>query len=379
MDAKSLEEKIKKLEEFISLVPKHKATEKIVALNRTRLVKLKDELESNKKRQKKLSSRISPFSVKSEGIQVILISDYNTPGAGKTTIFHYLTGAKYENIGKFTAIPQLGIYKFNKIKFQIVDMPAIMEGASKGVGHGTEILSAVRSADLICLCIDLSRGIQKQMGLLLSEFSKANIRINITSPPIEIEKTGSNKIQVFYLTEEAKKYLNMDEDIKQLVKESGIHNALVKIHGKINLEMVSDALNQSIAYRKMIILGTKGDLPNTQNQFDLLKKKYKNKFPLIIGVSGKKGEGFIDFGNNILEFLNKIKIFTKSGNKIAEPPLIVNNDSTVKDIALKIHKSFYKYFKYAVVYRKGSIMNKKRVGINYLLQNEDVVEIFTTV
>ena len=379
MDAKSLEEKIKKLEEFISLVPKHKATEKIVALNRTRLVKLKGELESNKKRQKKLSSRISPFSVKSEGIQIILISDFHTSSAGKTTIFHHLTGAKYENIGKFTPIPQIGIYKFEKIKFQIVDMPALMKGASKGVGHGLEILSAIRSADLICICIDLSRNIKKQMELVLTELNNANIRINTTPPPIEIEKTGSNKIQVFYLTEEAKKYLNLDEDIKQVVEESGIHNAVVKISGKINLEMVSDTLNPSIAYKKIILLGTKGDLPNTQNQFDLLKKKYKNIFPLIIGVSGKKGEGFIDFGNNILEFLNKIKIFTKSGNKIAEPPLIVNKDSTVKDIALRIHKSFFKFFKYAIVYRKGLNMNKKRVGINYLLQNEDVVEIFTTV
>lgn len=379
MDAKSLEEKIKKLEEFISLVPKHKATEKIVALNRTRLVKLKGELESNKKRQKKLSSRISPFSVKSEGIQIILISDFHTSSAGKTTIFHHLTGAKYENIGKFTPIPQIGIYKFEKIKFQIVDMPALMKGASKGVGHGLEILSAIRSADLICICIDLSRNIKKQMELVLTELNNANIRINTTPPPIEIEKTGSNKIQVFYLTEEAKKYLNLDEDIKQVVEESGIHNAVVKISGKINLEMVSDILNPSIAYKKIILLGTKGDLPNTQNQFDLLKKKYKNIFPLIIGVSGKKGEGFIDFGNNILEFLNKIKIFTKSGNKIAEPPLIVNKDSTVKDIALRIHKSFFKNFKYAIVYRKGLNMNKKRVGINYLLQNEDVVEIFTTV
>lgn len=379
MDAKSLEEKIKKLEEFISLVPKHKATEKIVALNRTRLAKLKDELESDKKRQKKLSSRISPFSIKSEGIQVLLISDYNTPGAGKTTIFHYLTGAKCENIGKFTPIPQIGIYKFENIKFQIVDMPALMKGASKGVGHGLEILSAIRSADLICICIDLGRNIKKQMKLILTELNNANIRINTTPPPIDIEKTGSNKIQVLYLTEEAKKYLNQDEDIKLVVKESGIHNALVKIYGKINLEMVSDALNPSIAYKKIILLGTKGDLPNTQNQFDLLKKKYENKFPLIIGVSGIKGEGLKDFGKKILNFLNKIKIFTKSGNIIAEPPLIVDNDSSVKDIALKIHKSFYKYFKYAVVYRKDSQMKKKRVGINYLLQNEDVVEIFTTV
>ena len=50
LDAGSLEEKIKFLKEFISLVPKHKATEKIVALNRSRLAKMKRELENHKKK-----------------------------------------------------------------------------------------------------------------------------------------------------------------------------------------------------------------------------------------------------------------------------------------------------------------------------------------
>ncbi|KKN23079.1 hypothetical protein LCGC14_0908660, partial [marine sediment metagenome] len=51
LDASSLEVKINKLEEFISLVPKHKATEKIVAQNKSRLAKMKRELETQKQRE----------------------------------------------------------------------------------------------------------------------------------------------------------------------------------------------------------------------------------------------------------------------------------------------------------------------------------------
>ena len=154
LDAATISEKIKCLEEFISLVPKHKATEKIVALNKSRLAKLKREQEDQKVRKKVTAKLISTFSVKKEGIQVILISDYYTPGVGKTSLLNLLTGAAEEKIAKFTPIPEIGIYEYNKIRFQIVDMPSIMKGASTGIGNGKEILSQLRSCDLVCFCID---------------------------------------------------------------------------------------------------------------------------------------------------------------------------------------------------------------------------------
>ncbi|MFX1337352.1 MAG: GTPase, partial [Promethearchaeota archaeon] len=163
LDASSLDEKIKRLEEFISLVPKHKATEKIVALNKSRLAKLRRQQEEHKQRLKSTGKIVSPFSIKKEGIQLILISDYHTPGVGKTSLLNFLTGAAKDQIGKFMAIPEIGIYNYNEIRFQIVDMPSLMEGASAGVGNGKEILSQIRSCDLICICIDLSRNIEGQM------------------------------------------------------------------------------------------------------------------------------------------------------------------------------------------------------------------------
>ena len=63
LDAKSIDEKIKCLEEFLSLVPKHKATENIVALNKSRLAKLRREQEAEKIRVKTTSKQVSPFSI----------------------------------------------------------------------------------------------------------------------------------------------------------------------------------------------------------------------------------------------------------------------------------------------------------------------------
>ena len=380
LDAGSLDEKIKKLEEFLSLVPKHKATERIVALNRSRLAKLKRQQEEHKQRLKSLGKK-SPFSIKKEGIQVILISDYYNPGVGKSSILNYLTGAAKKKIGKFTSIPEIGIYKFKKIKFQIVDMPSIMEGASKGIGNGKEILSQVRSSDLICFCIDLSRNIELQMNLILTELSNADIKINVPPPPITIEKTGSNKIQIFYLTNEAQNMENMEElneKIKEVVQEAGIRNAVLKIYGEITLDQVVDALTPSVVYKNVIILGTKGDLPHTETTYLNLKNQYSSQFPLIFGTSVKKNNFPNNFGDLVLEYLDKIKIYTMNiSGKVAEKPLIMDKDATVKDVAFRVHKSFKELFDYAIIVREGARQKKKRVGIDYKLEDNDIIEIHT--
>ncbi len=380
LDAGSLEERIKKLEEFLSLVPKHKATEKIVALNRSRLAKMKSELEKKRHRQKSTQKIISPFSIKKEGIQIILISDFHTPGAGKTSLLNYLTGAAKEKIGKFTPIPEIGIYEYNKIRYQIVDMPSIMEGASNGIGNGKEILSQLRSCDLICVCIDLSRNYEEQMNPLLNELNNARIRINIPPPPITIEKTGSNKIQVLYLTSEAKNINeNLDElteKIKEIVHEGGLRNAIVRIYGRITLEKVVDALNPSIVYKKAIIIGTKGDLAHTQEVFENLKKLYSETFPIIIGTSIKKSEFPDNFGEILLKYLDKIRIYTMNSGIIAEKPLIIDKENaTVKEVANKIHRSFVELFDHAIVIREADRQKRKKVGTEYQLKDNDVIEL----
>jgi ribosome-interacting GTPase 1 len=61
--------------------------------------------------------------------------------------------------------------------------------------------------------------------------------------------------------------------------------------------------------------------------------------------------------------------------EIAEKPLIMDKGSLVKDVALKIHRSFYDLFDYAIVIRKGAKQKKKRVGLDYSLKDNDIIEI----
>ena len=382
LEASSIDDKIKRLEEFISLVPKHKATEKIVALNKSRLSKLRREQEALKFRPK-TTGKISPFSIKKEGIQLILISDYYSPGVGKTSLLNLLTGAARDKIGKFTPLPEIGIYEHDKIRYQIVDMPSIMEGASEGIGNGKEIISQLRACDLICFCVDLSRNYKNQIELLLSELNKSHVKINVPPPPLTIEKTGSNKIQVFYLTNEARELNNVEdltEKIKEIAHAGGIRNGIVKVFGKIELDQVVDTLNPSVVYKKAIIFGTKGDLALTKNIFFELEKVYSNIFPLVIGTSVKKKEIPRDFGKVVLNYLKKIKIYTMNKSIVAEKPLILDcalYQPTIRDVALKIHRSFLESFEYAIVIRKKAKQAKKKVGLDYELKENDIIELHT--
>ncbi|MHA1507583.1 MAG: TGS domain-containing protein [Promethearchaeota archaeon] len=383
LDASSIDEKIKCLEEFISLVPKHKATEKIVALNKSRLSKLRREQEAEKIRIKSTGKKSSPFSIKKEGIQLILISDYHSPGVGKTSLLTLLTGAAKDKIGRFTPLPEIGIYEHQKVRYQIVDMPSIMEGASSGIGNGREIISQLRACDLICFCVDLSRDYKEQIDLLLNELKKSHVRINIPPPPITIEKTGSNKIQVFYLTNEARR-LNDVEDLTEKIKEithaGGIRNGIVKVFGKIELDHVVDSLNPSVVYKKSIILGTKGDLALTKNTFEELEKSYSTVFPLVIGTSVRLKKIPGDFGKIVLTYLQKMKVYTMNKGIVAEKPLLIDsfpNKPTIGDVARKIHRSFYESFDHAIVIRKDARQEKKKVGLDYELKENDIIELHT--
>ncbi len=380
LDTKSLEDKIRFLEEFISLVPKHKGTENIVALNRSRLSKMKQELDKHKLKQKSLQKVVSPFSIKKEGIQIILISYYQTPGTGKTTILNHLTGAANNKIGRFTPLPEVGIYNYNNIRFQIVDMPSIMKGASDGIGNGKEIMAQIRSCDLLCICVDLSKNAKEQLNLILTELNKSDIRINIPSPPIIIQKTDSNKIQVLYMTKEARtlnEIEDLTENIKAVVYANGIRNGIVKIYAEISTDQIIDALNPSVVYKKTILLGTKGDLPHTEEPFNKLRQNYLDKFPLILGTSIKKKNFPDNFGEIILRFLKKIKIYTMSSGKVAEKPLIMDENPTIKDVTIKIHRSFYELFDHAIVIRKGERQKRKKVGLEYVLNDNDIIELHT--
>jgi len=187
MDATTLEEKIRTLEEFLSLVPKHKGTEKLIAHHRSRLVKLRQELEK-KRATRKGSGAPTPFSVQKSGdIEVVLVG---TNGVGKTSLLNALTNTRHP-VGVPTHIPVQGVTTCCKgVLLQIVEAPALFEGASRGIGNGRQILGLIRNSDIIGLVIDLTGDVDWQISVLMKELENASLRINVSPPPVTIYESS---------------------------------------------------------------------------------------------------------------------------------------------------------------------------------------------
>jgi hypothetical protein len=147
-------EQIKQLEEEIKRTPYNKATEHHIGRLKAKLAKLKEESEKRKTKVKRT------FSIKKEGDATVVLVGFHS--VGKSTLLNALTGARSEIADyDFTTLkPIPGILEHRGAKIQLVDVPGIIEGALESK-RGKEIISAVRTADMVLLIADISQTSQK--------------------------------------------------------------------------------------------------------------------------------------------------------------------------------------------------------------------------
>jgi len=144
--AKTVSEKITTLEAYISLIPKHKGTDKLRADLRKRLSKLKD----SSQKQKGSSRQASSFHIGKEGAgQAVVIGPPNT---GKSALVTALTNASPEiSASPFsTWEPTPGMMLFNNVQIQLVDTPPLNRDYMD-----PELMNLIRQADLLLLVVDL--------------------------------------------------------------------------------------------------------------------------------------------------------------------------------------------------------------------------------
>jgi ribosome-interacting GTPase 1 len=145
-DAETLEDKVATLEEYISLIPKHKGTDHLRADLRRKLSKLKSAAQSRKKSGKQASI----YHIDREGIgQVVLVGQ---PNVGKSALVAALTNATPEvaDYPFTTWTPTPGMMEVKHVQIQLIDTPPLNEDFVE-----PEMLNLIRRADLILLVVDL--------------------------------------------------------------------------------------------------------------------------------------------------------------------------------------------------------------------------------
>lgn len=74
--------------------------------------------------------------------------------------------------------------------------------------------------------------------------------------------------------------------------------------------------------------------------------------------------------------LGKIRVQTRTRDKIAEKPIILEKESTVKELASRIHKDFLQKFKHAKIWGPSAAFPGQQVGFEHKLKDKDIIEIF---
>jgi len=134
-----------------------------------------------------------------------------------------------------------------------------------------------------------------------------------------------------------------------------------------------------------------------------LEKNGISKKKVVVGVKSKIGLGADEVKERIWSSLNLIRVYTKNkagnkkeGNRKEEnsgPPVALIKGSNVRDFAMRIHKDFIKMnrkgvkrnkkggvnFKntpYARVWGESAKFSGQRVGMEHVLQDRDIVELY---
>jgi len=261
LEADSPEEQLQCLQKMLSLVPRHKSSEKLQKEIKTKIAKLKY---STKKEKDSKKGGFQKISIKKEGAALIcIVGPTNT---GKSTLLNKLTNAraKVANYEFTTKKPTQGILDYQGIKLQLVELPAIVKNLTLSE-DGPALLGILNHADLM--------------------------------------------IYMF----------NNPEGKKILDKEL----ANVKI--------------PKLVYN------------NQENFEDLIWKSLKI-----------------------------VKVYTKQPGKPKDlPPIALEKNSNVRDLAEHVHKDFKKNLKYAVINGPSGKFANQRVGLTHKLKDNDVVEFHT--
>ena len=371
--ARNPQEKIRLLQEFMSLFPKHKGTENLRAQVKRKISLLKQEIEDKKQKRTGVATGPRVFVEKEGDAQIVILGPTNV---GRSSLLSTLTNSKVAvlNYPYTTTEPTPGMFNFEDLQLQLVETPAIMEGSSDGGAWGLQTLTSARNADGLVLMVDLAADPVAQYKLISNELEKAKLVIKKPKARIEIERKHMGaKLKFIVLG----KLVDCSvRDLTQLLKSYGIRDATVKIWGEASFDDVEEAIFEGKVYRPAIVLANKADHPLAAEHLEQLKRVVDSKMK-VVPVSCNTKDGVDKLGKEIFAMLDIIRIYTKEPNKkdASKRPFTIREGSTVFDLAKRIHTDFYEQFSFAKIWSKRLRFSPQKVGGTFVLEDGDIVEL----
>lgn len=164
--AKEPHEKITYLQQLLSIIPKHKGTEKLQAELKTKIKKLKETIAKQKKSK---GSGGAWFQVEKQGAgQAVLVG---LPNSGKSSLLNTLTNA-HVDVGNYpftTQLPNVGMMEYENIKIQIVDTPPLYSDAPPW------LFGIYRNGDILVILLDAGKDIDEDFQSIRVALEEKNI------------------------------------------------------------------------------------------------------------------------------------------------------------------------------------------------------------
>ncbi len=371
---KGPEAKIPLMQEFLSMVPKHKGTDKMCSQIKRQISQLKEDIKKQKLQAKKTSTGPSYYIQKAGAAQVAVVGPTN---AGRSSLLKAVTNSQVPVTSwPFgTMMPTPGMLDFEDIQFQLVEIPPIVQGSSEGKAEGFMNLSSARNADGLIIMVDLADDPAGNFLLVKEELENTRLLIVPPTGEVEIQKRGSgNKLQFIM---EGELVDCSEADITELLAGYRIRSALVRIKGKVTLDLVEDSMFGNAVYRPTMVIANKVDLNDDPRMIEqLVQVTYPLQLHVLSIERMKDLKGLI--GQSIFGLLGITRIYTKEpGKPKRDIPIVAKPGTTVGELAKMIHNDFYDRFKYAKIWGPSAKFDSEKVGMDRVLLDGSVIHIYT--
>jgi small GTP-binding protein len=360
----SLEEHITEVEDEIRRTSYNKATQLHIGRLKAKLAVLRIERET---RAKGKGGGVG-YSVRKSGHATVGIVGY--PSVGKSTLLNRLTAAESETAAyDFTTVSIIpGMLRWGGASIQLLDMPGLVPGASKGRGRGREVLSVVRSTDLILFMIDPEHS---NLRALQEELEGAGVRINQRPPRIVVQRgdrgglTVSSTVRLTHLA---------GGIAAQIAREFGVHNGSIVLREDATADQLIDVLAGNRVYVLAILAVNKSE-SLTPAQRARLVVELQPEVPLF--VSARDGLGLDALVDRLGGALRFIRIYVKPPGlpPDKEEPVILRQGESVAALLRRLPTDLSHAFRAAQVWGPSARFPGQTVGKEHVLADQDVVTV----
>ncbi len=310
--ARTVDEKIERLETMIALLPKHKGTDHLYADLKRRLSKLKEEQETSGRRGGGRSVEIN----REGAAQVILLGP---PNSGKSSLLNALTNANAK-VGDYPFTTQAmkpAIVPFEDVRIQLIDTPPVTADFLP-----VHLPGLVRHADGALLAADLGRdSLLEDMEALLAAFRERHLLF------VEEQPAGE--------------------------KAAGEPDTV-----------------------RARVLANKADEPGAADRLELLREMFAGRLEVlpVSAASGQGIAGLprmLFAWLRIVRVYTKAP-----GRKVErDRPYTVYAGQTVGDVCLRIHKDFYEKLRFARLWRGRRTADPLTVSRSEPVEDGDILEL----